>query len=517
MRRLIGLLAALCALLVGINTLTVTPAGATEISEDADAVAKSSGQKWALKSVVNGKYVSVGMSETDDKYEWSLRAQGVAPKKWELFTLHTNHAAKTIGLRFIATGFFASSEFSDADPRTGMLRARGVRLGQWQQFTPQYLTDVPPAGSPAGSVVVALGAKENATDTELTYVSADLSAMGDGLLRSRATQIASWEKFVLEPVANETGSADEWEVPPAATAAPAGQVNVMTWNVCANAKQCAWSGGLAGYAELTDGIQARLHSPGNGQLPDVIFFQEFCEKHAKRVEWMLEKPVLEGGTGRGWDVRFAPIHQQGSGGPLVQKQCAITDKYDQPVADRGAYGVAIAVPDSNAWYKRHDLPSPSFEKRTAVCAVMPDRGLAACSAHLSSGYDEDDPKGTYREEQARKLVEITRSYEDRGYRVVFGGDFNLVPPYPEADVNAGGPSTALNVVYDRYQECGQGGDPNALRTGKPTANGVDGHPTRKLDYIFSPRNAPVSDCAVSATTGNSDHWTLYGSVHLPNG
>ncbi|BAU85081.1 peroxidase [Streptomyces laurentii] len=148
MRRLIGLLAALCALLVGINTLTVTPAGATEISEDADAVAKSSGQKWALKSVVNGKYVSVGMSETDDKYEWSLRAQGVAPKKWELFTLHTNHAAKTIGLRFIATGFFASSEFSDADPRTGMLRARGVRLGQWQQFTPQYLTDVPPAGSP---------------------------------------------------------------------------------------------------------------------------------------------------------------------------------------------------------------------------------------------------------------------------------------------------------------------------------------------------------------------------------
>ncbi|MER5383066.1 hypothetical protein ABT040_22785 [Streptomyces sp. NPDC002688] len=27
----------------------------------------------------------------------------------------------------------------------------------------------------------------------------------------------------------------------------------------------------------------------------------------------------------------------------------------------------------------------------------------------------------------------------------------------------------------------------------------------------------VADATVSATTGNSDHWTLYGSVHLPTG
>ncbi|MET8768083.1 hypothetical protein [Streptomyces sp. NPDC004658] len=260
MRRFIGLLAALCALLAGVNALTVTRASASEISEDADAVSKSAGQKWALKSVVTGKYVSVDMNETDDKYEWSLRAQGDAPKKWELFTLHTNHAAKTIGMRFIATGFFASSEFLDADPRTGMLRARGVRLGQWQQFYPEYLSDAPPAGSPRGSVVLALGAKKADTDAAMTYVSADLSASGDGLLRSRASKIGSWEKFVLEPIANEEGAADEWEVPPAVAAAPAGKVNVMTWNVCANAKQCTWSGGLAGYQELTDGIQARLRN-----------------------------------------------------------------------------------------------------------------------------------------------------------------------------------------------------------------------------------------------------------------
>ncbi|WP_328674266.1 endonuclease/exonuclease/phosphatase family protein [Streptomyces sp. NBC_00328] len=493
------------------------PASASEISEDADAVSKSAGQKWALKTVLTGKYVSVGMNETDEKEEWILRAQGAAPKKWELFTLHTNHAGYTIGMRFIATGFFASSEFSDVDPRTGLLRARGIRLGQWQQFYPEYLNDAPPPGSPPGSVVVALGTKEADTDPAVKYVSADLSASGDGRLRSRASKIGSWEKFVLEPVPNEEGAADESENPPAVTAAPADKVNVMTWNVCANAKQCTWSGGLAGYEELADGIQARLRNPGNNELPDVIFFQEFCEKHAKRIEWMLEKPVSEGGTGRGWDVRFAPIHQQAGSGPLIQKQCSITDKDGQTIADRGAYGVAIAVPDTNTWYKRYDLPSPEFEKRTAVCAVMPAQALATCSAHLSSGYTEDDPNATYRSKQAQKLVEITKTYEKQGYRVVFGGDFNLVPPYPDADLAHGGPSDTLNVVYDSYQECGQLGDPGALRGGKPTANGADGHPTRKLDYIFSPKNAPISDCTVSATTGHSDHWTLYGSVHLPTG
>ncbi|MET9319538.1 endonuclease/exonuclease/phosphatase family protein [Streptomyces sp. NPDC003038] len=526
MRRFISLLTVFCALIAGFHVLTAIPASATEISDDAVAIRKSAGQKWALKSIANGKYVSVGMKETVAEYEWSMRARGDAPNGWEHFTLHTNHAAKTIGMRFEATGFFASSEFADTDPRTGMLRARGVRLGQWQQFYPEYLPDSPPAGSPAGSRVVALGARKAhpdstapAEDKVLKYVSADVSESGQGLLRSRAAQIGSWEKFVLEPVMNDEGAADGQEQPPTAGAAPASELNVMTWNLCANNKECTdWSGGLAGHEELTAEIQARLRNPhpDNRKLADVIFFQEFCEKHAKRVESMLEKPVAEGGTGMGWDVRFAPIHQQ-LGGPLVQKQCSITDGSDNPVADRGAYGAAIAVPDNNTWYKRHDLPSPDYEKRTALCAVMPARAVAACSAHFSSGYVFDDPKGTKHTEQAAQMLKITEEYEAKGYRTVFGGDFNLVPPYPSADASHGGPSDALNAVYERYQECGQSGNPNALRTGRPTANEnkETGEPTRKLDYIFSPKNAPITDCTVSATSGKSDHWTLYGKVSLP--
>ncbi|MFF1483451.1 endonuclease/exonuclease/phosphatase family protein [Streptomyces sp. NPDC058319] len=524
MRRLVNTVAAFCVLISGLLLFSAGPASATAVSADADAVAKSAGQKWALRSLANRKYVSVRLHDADSK-EWRLRASADQPGTWERFTLHTNHAGRTIGFRSEITGFFASAEFADGGDQKGMLRARGVRLGQWQQFIPHYLDDAVLPDSPRGSVVVTLQASEKAqndgtaTDAqkELKYVSAELGDDNDGELRARAASAGSWEKFVLEPVAGTLAS-DTHDMP-AAGSAPASDLNVMTWNLCANNRSCAWSGGLAGYAELNSDISAHLRS-GSGALPDVIFFQEFCEKHAKRVEEMLEKPVGEGGTGRQWDVRFAPIHNEGdANGPLIQKQCAIKDKNDNVVADRGAYGVAIAVPDENVWYKRYDLVSPTYnlkyEQRTAVCAVLPSRAVAACTAHLSAGYLYEDPDGTWRKRQAQQLLDITRTYEAKGYRVVFGGDFNLVPPYPQAGPKEGGPSEALDPVYDKYLECGQQGDPDAKRTGAPTANASGGKPTRKIDYIFAPKNAPVRNCSVSSGSGHSDHWTLYGTVSLP--
>ncbi|MEU4930415.1 endonuclease/exonuclease/phosphatase family protein [Streptomyces yokosukanensis] len=524
MRRFLSVIAAFCALVSSLLIFSAGPANAADVSEDADAVAKSAGQKWALRSLANGMYVSVGLHDTDSQ-QWRMRATAQAPGSWERFTLHTNHAGKTIGFRSEITGFFASAEFVDGGDQEGMLRARGVRLGQWQQFIPHYLDDAPFSDSPAGSRVVALQASEKAQDDasatpaekELKYVTTELGEGGEAVVRARAATAGKWEKFVLEPVKG-TIAGDQYGMP-AAGSAPASNLNVMTWNLCANNRSCTWSGGLAGYEELNAGISAHLRS-NSGALPDVIFFQEFCEKHAKRVEAMLEKPVGEGGTGRQWDVRFAPIHNRGdANGPLVQKQCAITDKDGNVVADRGAYGVAIAVPDENVWYKRYDLTSPTYdlkyEQRTAVCATLPSRAVAACTAHLSAGYGYDDPDGTWRTRQAQQMLDITKTYENQGYRVVFGGDFNLVPPYPQATAKEGGPSEALDPVYDRYFECGQEGDPAAKRTGDPTANGVDGKPTRKIDYIFSPKNAPVMNCSVSPDSGHSDHWTLYGSVSLP--
>ncbi|MFI6524091.1 endonuclease/exonuclease/phosphatase family protein [Streptomyces uncialis] len=516
MHRFLRSLAALCAAMVGFQMFLAPPASATEVSEDAAAIAKSAGQKWALKSLANGMYVSVGLNDAGAQ-EWRMRAMtGTAPGSWERFTLHTNHAAKTVGFRSEITGFFATAEFSDPGDQKGKLRARGVRLGHWQQFTPGYTAEAPPAGSPAGSVVLTLRASEKAADDPtatpeqraLKYVSANADPGGDGLLRARADSAGSWEKFVLEPVVGAI-SAD----PPTAGAAPASGLDVMSWNMCANNKNCTkWSGGLAGYEELNTELKGRLANSASGHLPDVVFLQEFCEKHAKRVELMLEQPVTQGGTGVQWDVRFAPLHHR-TNGPLIQKQCQITDTGGNTVADRGSYGVAIAVPEENVWYERHDLPSPDGkEQRTAICAAVPSRAVMACNAHFSSGGGDnsDDQSGAARTKQAAALLGIVGQYEQKGYRVVFGGDLNSVPT---DSMSSDTPKDILTQTYTRYRECDEG---------YWAARPFDGRATKpfdtrsiKIDYIFAPDSAPIDACMVTPDAGKSDHYPIHGRVNLP--
>lgn len=498
MRRLIHAFIALLGMVAGLTLGGVTTASATEVSADVGAIAKSAGQKWALKSARNGKYITVEINATG-KYEWKLNARSDTVGAWERFTLHTNHAATTISLRSEATGFFVTPELKDPDERNGMLRARGGSLGTWQQFKPTYLS-----GAPAGSHMLLL------QSVDATYTDRYVTATDDGTLRSLSTIPGEPQKFILEPI-KTASSAD---LPTAATSPENNSVNVMSWNVCANSNdKCGWTSDRAGYAELNDQIRARLKSPGTGAYPDVIFLQEFCEKHAKRVEEMLETE-----TGRGWDVRFAPIHQRNNG-PLLQKQCAMGPSPDH--LDRGAYGVALAVPDENVWYQRYDLTSPTdkgshVEQRTALCAALPSRAVMACTAHLSAGLGYEDGDGTARTQQALELRDLadTPQWQTKGYRTVFGGDMNLVPPVPDATPAEGGPSEALKPVYERYVECAMPAA-DAPWTGPPTANTVDGKPTKKIDYIFAPKSAGhFSSCSVSATSGKSDHWTLYGSVRL---
>lgn len=500
MRRFLRLLAALCAVIAGLQVLAAPTAGAAEVSQDAEAIAKSAGQKWALKSLATGKYVSVALDETDTQLQWRLRARADSVGSWERLTLHTNHMARTIGFRSEVTGFFVTAEFGYDGDRQGMLRARGAGLGLWQQFTPVFYATGVPTGSPKGSRVLALKVSEK-DETTPVYVSADASETGDGLLRARATSVGSWEKFVLEPVTSAgSGTA------PAPSPAAASTLDVMSWNVCANNnKDCGWSDERAGYAELNEQIQSRLKDP------DVIFFQEFCEKHAKRVEWMLEKPVAEGGTGRGWDVRFAPLHHQW-GGPPVQKQCAMGPAPES--ADRGAYGVAIAVPEENTWYKHHALESPDtskFEERSALCAALPSRAVMVCNAHFSAGgADFGDPNGVWRTKQAKQFEGIVAEYEKQGYRVVFGGDFNSVPPdYTQSD----GPNTVLTDTYAAHRECDEGSIAGSPRNGEVTKP-LSGRKI-KIDYIFAPDTAQFTSCTVTPDAGKSDHYPLYGTVRLP--
>lgn len=154
-----------CAAIWGV-ALVFAPAAS---AADTEAIAKSAGQKWALKSEATGKYVSTEIKDGDNQWA-KLRARGDAIGAWERFTLHTDDEGKTVSLRFEASGYFASTEIEDGGAHDGMLRARGAKIGGWERFALESL----------GNGQYALKGQ-----SEGLYVSAEKNATGNdyGLLR----------------------------------------------------------------------------------------------------------------------------------------------------------------------------------------------------------------------------------------------------------------------------------------------------------------------------------------------
>ncbi|MFK8844580.1 endonuclease/exonuclease/phosphatase family protein [Streptomyces sp. Ac-502] len=197
----------------------------------------------------------------------------------------------------------------------------------------------------------------------------------------------------------------------------------------------------------------------DGPLPDAVFLQEFCEKHAKPVEEKLEQT-----TGHGWNVFFAPIHYN-AGALKAQKQCDTAGD-----VDRGSYGIGLAVPHESSWFQRYDLTSPDTnirggrtEQRTALCAALPSRALLLCTTHFSAGGPAyDDADGSFRRAQAGELLHIV---DQPGYRTVFGGDLNVVPP----DAAKGSPATC-------WSPCTRGTG-NVPSSGIPVRRATAGRPS----------------------------------------
>ncbi|MEV1025036.1 endonuclease/exonuclease/phosphatase family protein [Streptomyces sp. NPDC050264] len=486
---------------LGLSILPAAPAQAATVSADAANVAKSAGQRYALRSEANGLYVT---ADPNDGGKMTAKASKVG--SWERFTLHTNHAGKNIALRSESTGFFASADLGG----DGTVRAKAGAIASYEQFTVESRASDGPGQFALKSV------------SDGTYVTVEHTTEGGDVLHTRATSVGSWERFTLVP----QGQAGTAGGTPSPAAAPSSKLNVMTWNICGNNNPGCWDKNLAGKDQVSTAIAERLPQPGGGAMPDVIFFQEFCEKHAKPVEEALEQR-----TGRGWDVRFAPtqyvIGELGDpvlGNVKAQKECAKADGLD-----RGSFGVAMALPDSNTSYEGYVLSSPvsyvasngkvyKAEQRPALCADLPDRALHVCTSHFSAGAGYDDPDGKYRKIQAGELMDIVRR-APAGYRPVFGGDLNSAAPDSTGPDGGDQDRSVLTTMYASYRECAQRDDVTSPRTGTPTAVSSGpagtGDPTMKIDYIFAPRNAPFTSCEVSSTHGSSDHWTLYGTIALP--
>ncbi|WP_326784199.1 endonuclease/exonuclease/phosphatase family protein [Streptomyces sp. NBC_00151] len=491
-------MAALCTALFAVIAMSAVQAHA-----EARPVPVTAGDKYALKSVGAGDlYVSAEVVNSGDE-EGMLRARKFASSpdalgSWEKFTLHTHDKGWTATLRSEANGNYVTTERNDTGSHQNLLRARSTNVGEWEELHLERQTD--------GTYALKAW-----TNDGYKYVTAEMQDAGtdNGLLRARADSVGSWQKFELVFLGEENAS-DEGGRPSPASPAPAADFHVMSWNVCANNNTGCLNNGVGG-ADLGSQIADRLGSKEEAKEYRAVFLQELCESHAKAIEEALETK-----TGTGWDVRFAPIKYTIDGSS--SKAAKTCNKTKTGSEDRGAYGIALAVPDSNVWYTSYDLPSPQnqtivnkegeekwvrMEQRTALCAVLPAQALQFCAVHFSSGGSEEDPKGTKRIEQAALLQDIVHSYTPAGYRTVYGGDFNSVP---SDSASSDTPKTVMDSAYAADKECDEGRWSTRPRDGRATKPLDDRN--IKIDYLFGPSSVTISACDVTTDAGQSDHYPI---------
>lgn len=403
-----------------------------------------------------------------------------SPDASTAFLVHTADLGASATLRSVATGRYVRTTAGDGETN-GVLRADAATADDAASFT-----------------LVALGSGRYALRARATgrYVTAPPDGGSGAGVRARADRIGASEAFRLIPIPSPP--TDPPAPHPGAHAAVT--VSVMSWNACANVSGCPL------FRAAPDRIdRAVLAAATDSFSPDVVMLQEFCEKDASRLRRALERA-----TGRGWAVRFAPIGWMvgvtATGEPAepaeqvpATRLCAPGPEGD----DRGAYGIALAVPAAAGWHATYALTSPATdEQRAVLCAAIVSRAVHVCTTHLSSASAGDDPGGAYR---VRQVGELLAAVAAPRYRTIFGGDLNLTPPA----ARSGPVPDALGAAYDSYEECDQSAN-GGRRTGTPTFG------TAKLDYVFGPPEATYR-CRVAPRNDDSDHRPIYATVRLPAG
>ncbi|WP_190125489.1 hypothetical protein [Streptomyces inusitatus] len=509
MKVLLRHMVVLCSALFAVISMSVGVAQAAP-----RPVPVTAGDKYAIKSVGVGLYVSAEV-DNSGATEGMLRARKAGSKNdlgsWERFTLHTDDKGETITLRSEANGNYVTTERGYTGSHRNLLRARGTTVGGWEKL--QLVRQ------PDG--YYALRAQKAGTDGMDVYVTAEKQDAGNdaGLLRARASAVGSWEKFELEFL-GESNPGGEGSRPQPAAPVSAVDIRVMSWNLCANHNDKCGNFRTEG-GELGNQITSQMGSTTEAQQYRAIFLQEICESQASEIETKLELK-----TGTGWSVRFAPIKYAVDDSSVNAARTCHNAGSAGAWKDRGAYGIGLAIPDSNVWYTSYDLPSPAnrtidgawvrIEQRTALCAVLPAQALQFCTAHFSAGLSTDDADGTKRKEQAALLQQIVHSYTPAGYRTVYGGDFNAVPP------DSASPDTPKDVMASAYQkdkECDEGRDAARPRDGRATKP-LEGR-SIKIDYLFAPSSATFLSCDVTNPNPTpivlppTDHYPVKAHLRIP--
>ncbi|UNS96702.1 endonuclease/exonuclease/phosphatase family protein [Streptomyces tubbatahanensis] len=263
-------------------------------------------------------------------------------------------------------------------------------------------------------------------------------------------------------------------------------MRAITWNICGASKTACWDwsfgdrygkvGELAGWVQRDPRVS-------------VVMMNESCKAYYGNY---LKKQLNATGTGN-WRVNHV-------NGLDLEKKTPFT--CDPDINQPKDAGVTIAVkqfPGGDPKPLTLTFPStngrPEGTQRAACFKDGPNKFLA-CTVHLPAG--GADPDGRQRAATVQSLHDQLLAYQEKGYRTIVGGDFNLKPDDSE-----------IKPMYeDNFEADPQHGD--TQKTGK-------------IDYMF------FSDYGWDLLNGNpiltggsdqynqhrlSDHWMMQGTVRV---
>jgi hypothetical protein len=98
-----------------------------------------SSHQYTFKSDANGKYVEVALDAGGDLQNWLKATASSSASSTAKFT-YVNPASDTPSLKSLYNGEYVSAEFGYTGGETGLLRARSLSIGPWEQFEVHVLT-----------------------------------------------------------------------------------------------------------------------------------------------------------------------------------------------------------------------------------------------------------------------------------------------------------------------------------------------------------------------------------------
>ncbi|MER6779510.1 MULTISPECIES: endonuclease/exonuclease/phosphatase family protein [unclassified Streptomyces] len=275
--------------------------------------------------------------------------------------------------------------------------------------------------------------------------------------------------------------------PPAGT-----NLQVLSWNMCDVVR---W-GGCA--ERQTDAKVALLKQQVQQRYVQAMLLQEVCQSTLRKLTAEL---------GPAWSVSFQPYHWSQKGVITTVSPCETKPGTSEPLDPNDDVGTAIVVKAGLSAPLKYPMVQPS----TALvppfhCATADYFEVRLCAVHSPRELSEEDPDYPgldYRDDYQLAVSDIV---EDSP-KVVFGGDFNTLPP------DAGAKYARVwkpADLYSAYKECDQKNFPGRTGTATHSSN-------TKLDYLFSnlkPRSCFVEPTAPEGQKNLSDHRFLIYSVEV---